>query len=233
MQFNSPILYKCICEIRFKPKFVYLSKRLSICDEFKSKLPSWNIDMGKVELHDLKGKKEEDRKSIFVFTNKGASLETSNVGVYENFKSLASFIFSKVTEGLELSALDRIGIRSFSIFESDLSFLDLRNLLYEKLYNDEPKKRKIFGDITDIAVILNTAKDGYDLHTETGPVKKGEIKGRFGFEKQNTPDASILIDIDCFKKDAQARHIGGMLNKYNALIQDMHNDFLGYLKEGK
>jgi len=231
MQFQSPILFKCICEIRFKPEFVYLSKRLSICDEFKDKLPNWNIDLSKVELHDLTGKNDEDRRNIFIFTNKGASLETNNVGVYENFKALATFIFPKIVDGLELTKLDRIGIRSFSIFKSDLSLTNLKDLLFKKLYANEIKSRKIFGDITDIAYVINTIKNGHDLRIETGPVTKEEIEHRFTFKIKDAPEVGILIDLDYFRNNEDGRNIEKMLKKYNEIMNDIYTSFLNYLKE--
>ena len=88
MQFYDPILYKCICEIRYKPKFIYYNKRLDICEKFQNKLPNWKISIGGIEFNDSSWK-EEDRRNIFNFTNKGASLDTRNTDVYENFKFLA------------------------------------------------------------------------------------------------------------------------------------------------
>jgi uncharacterized protein (TIGR04255 family) len=233
MQFQSPILFKCICEIRFKPEFVYLSKRLSICDEFKDKFPNWNIDFSKVELHDLKGTNDEDRRNIFIFTNRGASLETNNVGVYENFKALATFIFPKIVDGLELTKLDRIGIRAFSIFKSDLSLTNLNNLLFKKLYSNEIKNRKIFGEITDIAYVINTRKNNFDLHIEIGPVTKAEIEHRFTFKIKDTPEVGILIDLDCFKTNEECKQIVKILREYNEIMNEIYINLLSYLKEGE
>ena len=233
MQFYDPILYNCICEIRFKPKFIYHSKRYEICEKFQNKLPNWNIDVGKIELNDSFGKKEEDRKNFFRFTNRGASLNTNNAGVYENFKSLAEFIFPKIINGLGLVELDRIGIRSFFIFQSDSGFSDLKDFLFNKLYNVEVKNNKIFGEITDIAYVINTRKNNCDLHIEIGPLKKEEIMNRFGFVGKIAPEVSILLDLDYYKKNIESDILLNMLKEYNKIIDDIQADLLNYLKKEK
>ena len=233
MQFYNPILHNCICEIRFKPRFIYHSKRYEICEKIQNKLPNWNIDMGKIELHDSFGKKEEDRKNFFRFTNRGASLNTHSAGVYENFKSLAEYIFPKIIDGLELVKLDRIGIRSFYIFPSDSGFSDLKEFLFNKLYNVEVKNNKIFGEITDIAYVINTRKNNCDLHIEIGPLKKEEIMSRFNFVEERAPEVSILLDLDYSKKNIESNILLNMLKKYNEIIDDIQTDLLNYLKKEK
>lgn len=230
MQFYDPILYKCICEIRYKPKFIYYNKRLEICEKFQNKLPNWKINIGGIELNDSSGK-EEDRRNIFNFTNRGASLDTQNVDVYENFKSLAELIFPKIIDGLGLVELDRIGIRSFYIIKSDSDFSDLKDFLFSKLYNAEIKNDKIFGEITDIAYVVNTIKNNCDLHIEIGPLKKEEIKHRFGFVGKIAPEVSILLDLDYHKKNVESNIILKMLKEYNEIINDIQNNLLNYLKK--
>lgn len=231
MQFYEPILYNCICEIRFKPRFIYHSKRYEICEKFQNKLPNWNIDMGKIELHDSFGKKEEDRKNFFRFTNRGASFNTQNADVYENFKSIAELIFPKIIDELGLIELDRIGIRGFYLFRTDSDFLDLKDFLFSKLYNVEIKNDKIFGEITDIAYILNTRKYNCDLHIEIGPLKKEEIKNRFGFVGKIAPEVSILLDLDYHKKNVKSNIILSMLKEYNKIINDIQTNLLNHLKK--
>jgi hypothetical protein len=233
MQFYDAILYNYICEIRFEPRFIYHGKRYEICEKIQNKLPNWNIDIGKIELNDSFGKKEEDRKNFFRFTNRGASLNTHNAGVYENFKSLAEFIFPKIIEGLGLVKLDRIGIRSFFIYQSDSGFSDLKDFLFNKLYNVEVKNNKIFGEITDIAYVINTRKNNCDLHIEIGPLKKEEIMNRFGFVGKIAPEVSILLDLDCSKKNVKSNIILNMLKEYNEIINDIQVDLLNYLKKEK
>lgn len=230
MQFYDPILYECICEIRFKPKFIYYNKRLEICEKFQNKLPNWKIDIGRIELHDSSGKKDEDRRNIFSFTNRGASLDTQNAGVYENFKSLADFIFPKIINGLELVKLDRIGIRSFFVFQSDSPFSELKDFLFNKLYNVEVENDKIFGEITDIAYIINTTKKGHDLRIETGPVTKAEIEHRFTFKIKDVPEVGVLVDLDYNKKKVESNIIPKMLKEYSEIINDIQTNLLNYLK---
>ena len=230
MQFYDPILYKCICEIRYKPKFIYYNKRLEICEKFQNKLPNWKINMGGIELNDSSGK-EEDRRNIFNFTNRGASLDTQSVDVYENFKSLAELIFPKIIDGLGLVELDRIGIRGFYLFRCDSDFSDLKDSLFSKLYNVEIKNDKIFGEITDIAYIVNTRKNNCDLHIEIGPLKKEEIKNRFGFVGKIAPEVSILLDLDYHKKNVKSNIILNMLKEYNEIINDIQTNLLNHLKK--
>jgi len=233
MQFYEPILHNCICEIRFKPSFIYHSKRYEICEKIRNKLPNWNIDMRKIELNDSFGKKEEDRKNFVRFTNRGASLNTHNAGVYENFKSLAEYVFPKIINGLELVKLDRIGIRCFYIFPSDSGFSDLKEFLFNKLYNVEVKNSKIFGEITDIAYVINSRKNNCDLRIEIGPLKKEEITSRFNFLGEIAPEVSILLDLDYSKKNIESNILLNMLKEYNEIINDIQDDLLNYFKKEK
>jgi len=189
--------------------------------------------MGKIELHDSFGKKGEDRKNFFRFTNRGASLNTHNAGVYENFKSLAEYVFPKIIDGLGLVKLDRIGIRSFYIFPSDSGFSDLKEFLFNKLYNVEVKNKKIFGEIADIAYVINARKNNCDLHIEIGPLKKDEIMSRFNFVGEITPEVSILLDLDYSKKTIESNILLNMLKEYNEIIDDIQADLLNYLKKEK
>jgi uncharacterized protein (TIGR04255 family) len=189
--------------------------------------------MGKIELHDSFGKKEEDRKNFFRFTNRGASLNTHNAGVYDNFKSLAEYVFPKIIDGLGLVKLDRIGIRSFYIFPSDSGFSYLKELLFNKLYNVEVNNNKIFGEITDIAYVINTRKNNCDLHIEIGPLRKEEIMSRFNFVGKIAPEVSILLDMDCYKKNIESNILLNMLKEYNKIVDDTQADFLNYLKKEK
>lgn len=231
MQFYDPILYRCICEIRYAPKFIYHNKRLEICEKLQNKLPNWKINIGGIELHDSSGKKEEDRRNFFNFTNRGASLDTQNADVYGNFKSLAEFLFPKIINGLGLIKLDRIGIRTFFIFQSDSDFSDLKDLLFNKLYNVEIKNDKIFGEITDIGYVVNTRKYNCDLHIEIGPLKKEEIKNRFGFVGKIAPEVSILLDLDYHKINVESNIFPKMLKEYNEIIDDIQTNLLNYLKK--
>jgi uncharacterized protein (TIGR04255 family) len=235
MLINNPILYECISEIRYPSQFIYYNERYNVCNEIQKKLPNWKVDIGKIILNDLSNQKES-RISNFVFTNKGASLNTKNLKTYENFKSLAIFVFQKVISGLNITKIDRIGIRSFLIFQSDSDFNELKDFLFGKLFNVEIKKNNIFGEITDIAYIVNSKKYNSDLRIAIGPLTKSELKTKYIYDDNNVSEASILLDIDYFNLNMSNNlnaHIKHMLKENANILEDIESNLLSYFNKGE
>jgi hypothetical protein len=235
MQINNPVLYECISEIRYPSQFIYYNERYNICNDIQQKLPNWKVDIGKIILNDSINQKES-RISNFVFTNKGASLNTKNLKTYENFKSLAGFVFQKVISGLNITQIGRMGIRSFLIFQSDSDFSELKDFLFEKLFNVEIKKKDIFGEITDIAYVVNSKKYNSDLRIAIGPLTKSELISKYRYEDNKIPEVSILLDIDYSNLNINNNlnaQLKRMLKENANILEDIENNLLAYFNKGE
>lgn len=232
---SNSILCECIIEIRYPPQFAYYNERYNICSEIQKKLPNWEINIGKIVLDDFRGQKDS-RVSNFIFTNKGASLNTKNLKTYENFKSLASFTFQKVVSTLNITKIDRVGIRNFLIFQSNSDFNKLTDFLFEKLFNVEIKKNNVFGEISDIAYVVNGKKNGYDLRIAIGPLTKNELKLKYGYDDSMFTDVVTLLDIDYFSLNVTNNlnaNIKRMLKENANIIKDIENTLISYFNKGE
>jgi hypothetical protein len=129
-----------------------------------------------------------------------------------------------------------MGIRSFLIFQSDSDFSELKDFLFEKLFNVEIKKKDIFGEITDIAYVVNSKKYNSDLRIAIGPLTKSELISKYRYEDNKIPEVSILLDIDYSNLNINNNlnaQLKRMLKENANILEDIENNLLAYFNKGE
>jgi|GEM_PF-4666413 len=229
MKFKAPFIKQAICEIRFNPILSYHQKRFEICEKFKEKLPYWWFDIARIDMYEQKEKEASQR--LFTMTCRGASLLFKDVGPYDNFKALSSYLLENVTSGMEINDIIRLGARFFYLSEYENSFNNLKDLLVSKLYmNEFIKNLKIQEKLSDLAYVLDFTQNNTKFHLALGPVSRKEIEERFG-GKEKTIDVALIIDLDCFLENVSSTIIKSFLRTSFTDSQAILEKILNILKE--
>jgi len=237
LNFGEAFIERAICEIRYSGTLAYYEKRVSLCRALMQKKPEfrhWTVDAPLIQLHDEI--KDEDRRRIFTITSHSSSLIFRNPGVYQNFQVLAEYLMRTTVQALEISRLARVGVRIFYFVGVKEEFRQLRDLLLGKILNVENIKRFIGARVTkDFSLLLDSRKGKYDLNMTIGPVSIEEItkqvKGQKYFVPAKERRASLLMDLDLFKKDCSSGEMAPILNKARSETNQVVNDVLGLVKE--
>lgn len=238
MDFAVPFIERAICEIRYPATLTYHQKRLLLCQELIEKKPElahWTLDLPTINLRDKA--REGDSNKIFSVSSKGSSLLFRNPGVHDNFTALAGYLLIKTTQVLEIENLTRLGVRIIYFNECELkeSFDQLKDLLVTRLFNREGIER-FGGSIKDIASVVEFEKNKYNFNVRVGPLSPEEIEGKvYKGEKYYVPkekiNPSLLVDVDCSRKNCSSSEIRPALKKSKSNIQEVLNNILSLLKE--
>jgi len=229
MKFKTPFIKQVICEIRFNPILGYHQKRIETCEKFKEKLPHWWLDIARIDMYDQKEKEESQR--IFTLTSRGASLLYKDVGPYDNFKALSSYLLENVTSNLEIRDVTRIGVRFFYLSEFENSFSKLKDLLISKLYKNEfTKNLEIERKLSDLAYILVFSQNNTKFRIALGPVSKKEIQERFGNKEEKDLEVALLFDLDCFLENISSTIIKKFLKTSYTYSHAILDKTINYLK---
>jgi len=227
MIIKERLLQQAIGEIRFKPKLSFHRYRFDLSDKFLEKLPSWNLNWRIIELFDQKEKEKSNR--IFSLTNHAASLLFKKLGVYENFKSLAQFLFENTVKDLNIDSFIRYGIRLFYLYEIDLSFANLKDHLLGRLYKDDLFRAiEITPAPEDLAYVIVFKRANKKFRLTLGPLSREEIRNNFA--EDSDLEVALLIDIDCYFENIPARETRPFLAESFHEISKMREQLDAYLQ---
>ncbi|MCD6429077.1 hypothetical protein J7L09_00065 [bacterium] len=202
MELKGPTIERAVCEILYPGTLVYHEKRATLCKKFIDKLPHWFLNISILELYDQS--KPEEAEKIFQIGSKRAFLLYKNPGVYDNFIALASDLICKSIDELEIETIQRLGIRTFYFIETDISFIELKDILIERLFNKENTNR--IGNINDLSWVSVILEKEYNLRISVGPLSPEEIKKGYYLKKEEV-NPTLLIDVDCFRKDLSIKSV--------------------------
>lgn len=209
------IIKKAVCEIRFSPTLVYFDKKTVVWSKFSKHFPDWNVSYAGLE---LSNKQKEMR---FKATSRDTVFVRENLSVFSNFTDLGHRLLRDYTKELEITSINRIGVRIFYLYEVNGNFEDLNNLMIKKLFSFLPAKTKS----TDMAYVLNFDQEDYHFHVALGPVTEKESKERLDMDKGKFPKLSVLFDIDIFKEQFSPKFIDVFLQESCKKSKDIVQKF--------
>ena len=228
MKFEKFLIKQAISEIRFNPLLRYHKYRIDICEKLITKLPHWTLDISKIDMYDQSD--IQTSQKILNLTNKGASFLFKNVGLFENFKSLSSYLLKVIISELELSELVRFGIRYHFLSQCDAPFDELKKKMIEIFYDgkfiDEFKSER---KISDLACVLDFNKKPKMFHMIFGPVTKKEISERFGEKAEEGSEASVLLDLDCYLEKPSLTAVDKFHKESYVDSQAIFEEIIGYI----
>ena len=210
---------RATCEIRFSPTPVYYEKKTVVWKKFGEHFPDWNVSYVELE---LSNKQKEMR---FKATSRNAVFICDNLSTLSNFTDLGHRLLRDYTKELEITSLERIGVRVFYLCEAQGSFEDLNKLMISKLFTFVPTKAKP----TDMAYVLNFDQGDYHFHVAVGPVTDEESKERLKMKEGTFPKLSVFFDVDTFQNEFSSDGIETFLQNSCKKSKEIVKQFEGQI----
>lgn len=209
---STPV--KTIFQIKYESKINFFD-RLYKNEELIEKFPHWETDRLRVTLHDF-----EKKHSLTIAYNNA----TYDSDLYDknNEDEIISFLISKITNIVDDGSFSRIGLRRFYLIKQEMSFDELVEIIYLKLFTDDFQKLFI-NPIENSSITINANYNEYKYRLILQPIQKDEVPKLIQYsdyhlerdlpkrmEELNKiffsyPDVALLLDIDYFLVEKKLR----------------------------
>lgn len=240
LDFRELFIERVVCEIRYAATLDYFEKRVALCRQIiqkKSELRIWDLGTSQIQLRDENT--EPDSKRIFSVNFNRCSLIFRNPGPYENFQALSDYLMAQVMRELKVDTLVRVGIRVFYFVPVAQNLTELKDFLMSRFFSKELSQK--FGQpgaVKHYEFILEFGKGKYDFGVRVGVLSPEEIegtvyKGEKFYVRKKERSASILIDVDLYKKGCSSREVTGILKEAKIGTMDVAKGILSLAEEKK
>ncbi len=226
----SKRLQRIGAEIRFQPNLTSARNVMDAARLMEEKYQNWNLLKGRH--HDIVLSSKDEKKALRIKSN---SMIYSNETHYTTTELLNHFqkIYQKLVVEPRVEEVVHIGFRNIAIFESNLTYLELIGIVFEKFFRqDGPIKEVACDRPLDTGFTLDAEKSGVKNHIRIFPMKKEEalstFNSNFGMDESIfQTDTCLLFDVDTFLSEG---HSSTALKKLEEVIAS-NNTISNSLKE--
>lgn len=190
--------WKLISEIRFPGSVAFFDKRAHLVQSFRtSQFHKWGLQSNRVELHG------EDRQFLAFTSHKNGGIVVEDPPTITFFHDHLRRWLKILLEELNISRLNRIGVRSFMLLPQP-DFEDLVGLLRTSMFNNGDTLWRNFGlEPVDFGFPLFFRDGATRINLRFGPMKRPEVEGQFESEaiRKKLPEVFLFADFDYFQAE--------------------------------
>ncbi|MDY7079415.1 MAG: hypothetical protein SXV54_21085 [Chloroflexota bacterium] len=200
---NDLRVWKAICEVRYPPAASLFDNRGKIASKWQGMydLTEWRIARNNVIVHN------RSETVLFQAGFKNVVFVMELPSRYKDFSEQAINLLSGTLEILEISKLERIGLRIIQLAERK-SFKVLMTDMTKKLYRLSDDDWAPFeGPPIDVGMPLTFSLGENRVNFMIGPMHKEQLDGYFtsAETKGQTPSTVLFVDFDLYRKDPKLR----------------------------
>jgi hypothetical protein len=225
---------KIAIEAVFKPSMSFYEKMDLIGNPFwEHPFSDWETDRLILKLFDI------DKKMMAVLRHDRVILLVENLGILNTSLFNTSFnlferILSKYVSIIGVPTIKRLGCRLLTYTDFEYTFDELTTHLEKKFY---PRSANDLFTITnnhykDIAYQCVYEHASYDVRLLMGPVHRDELIRRSELtfsQAENIPEASLLVDIDCFKTNIPPTDVVSLLEQIKLYLNEINQSLISNL----
>lgn len=198
---DKVIVSEHILEVRHSPSGRFLDVRGYVADHIKGSdlFPHWEINTNVVNFRD-------------------APTKAKTIGAFAGFKSAGFFAYDPVSRNFfedkagqywkalvknqfyTLPEIKRFGCRTKTFLNSDKSFSEINDILYDQFFTDSFKK--LIGEKEkDLQIVIDLIVQDFKVKIICGPIHKKEAGKYFAFESEHFNESGVYLDIDVSKAE--------------------------------
>lgn len=223
-------IFKAICEIRYPSSARLFDNRGYFATSWQGKydLTEWKISQNQVIIHN-----KSDSTSLQVnYRSSVAVVEMPEN--FNKFRHLATDFLCDVLDTLQVTQIDRIGLRLILVAERE-KFKVLVRKLSQSLYSiNDNQWEKLGGVPEDISLPLTLSIGERKANFILGPMDKEELSTHFTSRdvKDILPDVAIFVDFDLFEHNirlvpkSRKNDIRLFIEDSGKTIEKMSNEFI-------
>lgn len=223
-------LLKAIWQIRFPPAASLFDNRGKIASRWqdpRGELSEWRISHNQLDVHDRRN------RVLLRVDLRAVSVVMEFPDSYQAFAERAAEFSTYILDTLEVTTVDRIGLRLIRVAERD-NAAKIVNQFQTKVYRLTDEDWKILGGRPrDVGLHLVMDYEDSLLNIALGPMKAAQLANHFesnGAEEQ-LPDVCLFADADLYKLEprlrtnSRAKLIRRYLNEDGPRVMGMIDEF--------
>ncbi len=213
------IISEHVLEVRHHATGRFLDVRGFVADHIRNAdlFPHWEIDTNVVKFRDHEKKAKRDGAFAGY---RSAGYYVYDPGTRNYFEDKAGKFWRTLAKNqhYQLPELTRFGCRVKAFLNSDKTFEEINQSIYERFFTDE--LRNLVGlKEKDLQIVLELEGKQFETRVVCGPLHREEASRHFNFESEHFSDAGIFIDLDVHSdKDIQKNNVPGLIKNAMSII---------------
>ncbi|MBI4039131.1 hypothetical protein HY384_04200 [Candidatus Daviesbacteria bacterium] len=227
------VLIRLIGQIRFRPNLISFDIASKAASEYENKFEEWLAEKS----DDVTLYTPSEKKFLQIASDKITYLNESKKDFTE-LDTIVKKAFKSLNKLANLKKVGRIGVRATEVWSTNLKLNELKDIIFNKFYNQDKKLKVLVGEsIKDaVFVLVSEQQNGLKSRVQIGPVNKQQAIKRFqaNFSEEDNvdklTDANLYVDIDVFEvENLTATNVEDKLTTAHKEVTKLLKEYNSYI----